>query len=72
MSMSSIVAFALYVFALLCLVALVRWVLTQFPQPEPLNRIINVGIVVIAVLIIIVMLLALANGTLYLPGVVVR
>lgn len=36
---------------------LVFWILSQFPQPEPLNKLIRVGIVVVAVVIVIVLFL---------------
>jgi hypothetical protein len=51
-----------YLLILGILVALVFWVLTQLPIPEPINRIIRVAIVVVVVLVVILVLLNVMGG----------
>jgi hypothetical protein len=51
-----------YLLILGILVALVFWVLTQIPIPEPIARIIKVAIVVIVVLVIVLLLLQIVGG----------
>jgi hypothetical protein len=56
-----------YLLILAVLVALVFWVLTQIPIPEPINRIIRVALVVVVVLVIVLLLLQVMGGGLNLP-----
>jgi len=60
-SINSLFTFIVILLALGLFVWLVFYILTQFPPPEPLGRLIRVIVVVIAVLVLVAFLLNLVG-----------
>jgi hypothetical protein len=50
-----------YVAIVVIVLVLVYWLLQQFPLPEPLGKIVQIAIVVIAVIVVIGILLSLTG-----------
>lgn len=57
----SLLALAIYLIVIVVLVALVFWILQQFALPDPLGKVVRVGITVIAVLIVLVLFLRMVG-----------
>jgi hypothetical protein len=51
----------IYLVVVVVLVSLAYWILQQLPLPEPIGRIANIVLVVVAVLIIVFLLLSLVG-----------
>lgn len=64
----SLITLVVYVIVLALLWWLVNYILSNFPLPEPANRLIRVGVVVVIVIIAAVLLIDLfAAGTVGVP-----
>jgi hypothetical protein len=60
-TVGSLITLVVIIIAVIALVWLAFYVLSEFPPPEPLGRIIRVAVVVFAVIIMILLLLSLVG-----------
>jgi hypothetical protein len=65
---SALITLVIYIIVLALVWWLVNYILDNFPLPEPANKLIRVGIVVVIVIIVAVLLIELfAGGTTGIP-----